>query len=145
LKIVTKAGRFFMSDVPEISPEVREWLESVPEEYLRCRLFHHNWDLTHELGTYFVDNEGQPDEVWRQELTCARCHVPGVDFHEPWTMTRVGTRRILYGEVEGYLAPVPVRREQIRMFLAEQQKGKRRIRRRSGGRTGRTTAHAAAA
>ncbi|WP_162788262.1 MULTISPECIES: hypothetical protein [Amycolatopsis] len=134
-----------MTEASGIPPEVREYLESAPEAFLRCRLFHHNWDLTHQLGTYFIQNEGHPDEVWRQELECARCHLPGVDLCEPYTMSRIGARRILYPEVEGYLSPVPVAREHIRLFLAERHMGKRKLRKRPGVRHNRSTAHAVAA
>ncbi|WP_134045926.1 hypothetical protein [Amycolatopsis arida] len=133
-----------MADASGIPPEVREYLESAPEAFLRCRLFHHNWDLTHPLGTYFVENEGRPDEVWRQELVCARCGLPGVDLCEPWTMARIGARRILYPEVEGYLAQVPVAREHIRQFLAERHMGKRMSTRRQRGQRRRRPTHVAA-
>ncbi|WP_156960464.1 hypothetical protein [Amycolatopsis taiwanensis] len=123
-----------MPDTSGIPPEVREYLESAPETFLRCRLFHHNWDLTHQLGTYFIENEGQVDEKWRQELECARCGLPSVDYCEPWTCVRVGTRRILYPEVEGYLADVPVARDHIRLFLAEKQMGRRTTSRNRNGR-----------
>ncbi|WP_134664037.1 hypothetical protein [Amycolatopsis sp. CFH S0078] len=123
-----------MADASGIPPEVREYLESAPEAFLRCRLFHHNWDLTHELGTYFIEHEGQADETWRQELECARCGLPGVDYCEPWTCVRVGTRRILYPQVEGYLAEVPVAREHIRLFLAEKQMRHRKTPRSRNGR-----------
>lgn len=119
-----------MADTSGIPPEVRAYLESAPEQFLRYRLFGHNWDLTHDLGTFFIDHEGQADETWRQELECARCRLPGVDFYEPWTCMRIGTRRILYPEVDDYLAPIPVSREHIRLFLAERQMGRRRVARR---------------
>ena len=134
-----------MTDASGIPPEVREYLEAAPEAFLRCRLFHHNWDLTHQLGTYFIENEGHPDEAWRQELVCARCGLPGVDICEPWTMARIGRRRILYPEVDGYLSPVPVSRAHIRKFLAEKQMGRRAARKRSGARYARASAQTVAA
>lgn len=114
----------------DIDPDVRAYLEEAPEEFLRCRLLTHNWDLTHPLGTYVIRNEGQPDEEWTTELTCARCGLPGVDFFEPWTCLRLGTRQIKYPQVDGYLAPVPVPKEAIRQFLAEKhmtRRGNRRM------------------
>lgn len=113
-----------------LDADVREYLEYAPPEVIRCRRWNHGWDPTHD--GFLVHDRGRREESWCTELVCMRCGSTAVDRFVPWTLERIGVRE--YGYVEGYLAPegVQVSKQDVRVFLAEQQMSAPRSRRGPG-------------
>lgn len=115
-----------------LDSDVRAYLEAAPEAYLRCRLFTHNWEPTHALGTHVVENEGRRDEMWTTHLECQRCGLTAVDYRQPYSRERIRPRAIDYSTTPGYLsAGIRVSKEDILIFLEERNGRGSRARRRS--------------
>jgi hypothetical protein len=116
-----------MGALAEIDPSTRAYLSGATDSIIRCRLFGHAWDPTHD--GYIVEGRGR-DRVFTQTVECLRCKTKGVDRFEPGTLDRINTRS--YDYAEGYLLRERkggLSRREVRQWVAEKMTGGRRLRR----------------
>lgn len=113
-----------MGALAEIDQSTRAYLSGATDSIIRCRLFGHAWDPTHD--GYIVDGRGR-DKVFTQTVKCLRCKTTGVDRFDPGTLDRIKSRS--YDYAEGYLLQQPkggMSRRLVRQWVAEQTTGNRR-------------------
>lgn len=111
----------------DLDTAAREYLNQASEVIIRCRLFGHAWDPTHD--GYIVDGRGR-ERVYTQTVRCLRCTTEGVDRFDPVTLDRINTRSYAYAD--GYLMrdhKGGLSRREVRQWIAAKATGGRRLRR----------------